>query len=150
MIRAETKKEKYARILEKKKSIAFEELCQDAPEEFALYFDYCHSLRFNETPDYDYLRGLFSSLLKRKVSVRLCRDAIGHCGRRRVRLDGRQRHSHHFRASEALRRSEQLHPQGVAAAGDEGAERGDDGEEHQRRGEQEGGEGRPAFDAALD
>lgn len=149
-LRAETKKEKYARILEKKKSIAFEELCQDAPEEFALYFDYCHSLRFNETPDYDYLRGLFSSLLKRKVSVRLCRDGIGHCGRWRVRLDGRQRHSHHFRASEALRRSEQLHPQGVAAAGDEGAERGDDGEEHQRRGEQEGGEGRPALDASLD
>ena len=77
-LRAETKKEKYARILEKKKSVGFEELCQGSPEEFALYFDYCHSLRFNETPDYNYLRDLFSSLLKRKVSVQLCCDGIGH------------------------------------------------------------------------
>ena len=66
-LRAETKKEKYNRIMEYKMEIGFDHLCQSYPEEFLLYFDYCHGLGFDETPDYDYLRGLFSELMKRKV-----------------------------------------------------------------------------------
>ena len=31
------------------------------------YFDYCRSLSFEQTPDYAYLRGLFSEVMKKKV-----------------------------------------------------------------------------------
>ena len=67
-LRADTKKEKYARIMEVKMESAFDRLCQDCPVEFLLYFDYCHSLQFTDTPDYAYLRGLFTNLMKRNVS----------------------------------------------------------------------------------
>lgn len=66
-LRAETKKEKYARIMEYKMEITFSRLCQGYPEEFLFYFDYCHSLEFDETPDYDYLRNLFTQCMERKV-----------------------------------------------------------------------------------
>ena len=66
-LRADNKKEKYTRIMEYKMEVTFNRLCQGYPEEFLFYFDYCHSLAFDETPDYDYLRGLFSSCMKRKV-----------------------------------------------------------------------------------
>lgn len=49
-LRADTKKEKYARIMEYKMEIAFDRLCQDCPVEFLLYFDYCHSLQFYRYP----------------------------------------------------------------------------------------------------
>ena len=68
-LRADTKKEKYARIMEYKMEIAFDRLCQDCPVEFILYFDYCHSLQFTDTPDYTYLRGLFTNLMKRNVCL---------------------------------------------------------------------------------
>ena len=66
-LRAENKKEKYARIMEYKMEVTFNRLCQGYPEEFLFYFDYCHSLSFDETPDYDYLRSLFTNCLKRRV-----------------------------------------------------------------------------------
>ena len=66
-LRAETKKDKYNLILEYKMEKAFDRLCQGYDEEFFLYFDYCHSLRFTDTPDYEYLRGLFAGLMQRKV-----------------------------------------------------------------------------------
>ena len=66
-LRADTKKEKYTRIMEYKLEITFSRLCQGFPEEFLFYFDYCHSLAFDETPDYQYLRQLFADCMKRKV-----------------------------------------------------------------------------------
>ena len=68
-LRAETKKDKYNLILEYKMEKAFDRLCQGYEEEFFLYFDYCHSLRFTDMPDYEYLRGLFAKLMQRKVCV---------------------------------------------------------------------------------
>ena len=42
-------------------------MCQGYPKEFQIYLDYCRALRFDDCPDYEYLRGLFASLMKRKV-----------------------------------------------------------------------------------
>ena len=53
-------------ILSKKKKIATEKLCKDCPIEFSMYLNYCKGLRFEEDPDYDYLRRLFRNLAKKK------------------------------------------------------------------------------------
>ncbi|KAK1355002.1 hypothetical protein POM88_048258 [Heracleum sosnowskyi] len=63
-LEARTKKEKFERISEKKVSI--EALCCGYPTEFADYFYYCRSLRFEDKPDYAYLKRLFSELFKQK------------------------------------------------------------------------------------
>jgi hypothetical protein len=65
-LRAKTKKEKYERIRDKKVSTSIESLCKGYPEEFAVYLNYCHSLNFEEKPDYGYLRKLFKDLFVRK------------------------------------------------------------------------------------
>jgi casein kinase 1 alpha len=63
-LRAATKKQKYERISEKKMSTPVEMLCRGLPAEFAIYLNYCRGLRFEETPDYIYLRQLFRILFR--------------------------------------------------------------------------------------
>lgn len=63
---ARTKKEKYDKISEKKMSTPTEILCKSFPTEFATYLNYCRSLRFDDKPDYAYLRRLFRELFLRK------------------------------------------------------------------------------------
>ncbi|CAM8891562.1 unnamed protein product [Rhodiola kirilowii] len=58
-LRAGTKKQKYDRISEKKLSTPIEVLCKSFPSEFCHYFHYCRSLRFEDKPDYSYLKRLF-------------------------------------------------------------------------------------------
>ena len=41
-------------------------LCSGFPEEFAIYLKYCRCLRFDEQPDYAFLRKMFSDLFQRK------------------------------------------------------------------------------------
>ncbi|GAB6020787.1 hypothetical protein CHUAL_003446 [Chamberlinius hualienensis] len=65
-LRAATKQQKYERISEKKMSTPIEVLCNGAPSEFATYLNYCRSLRFDEKPDYSYLRQLFRNLFHRQ------------------------------------------------------------------------------------
>ena len=41
-------------------------LCRGYPSEFASYFHYCRSLRFDDKPDYAYLKRLFRDLFIRE------------------------------------------------------------------------------------
>lgn len=91
-LKAATKKQKYEKISEKKMSTPVEFLCkvnrkinkldsflslsqnfinfafylffQGYPAEFAMYLNYCRGLRFEEVPDYMYLRQLFRILFR--------------------------------------------------------------------------------------
>jgi len=63
-LRAATNKQKYEKIGEKKQSTSIPELCEGFPEEFAIYMNYVRKLGFEEAPDYDFLRELFSKVLK--------------------------------------------------------------------------------------
>jgi len=65
-LRAKTKAQKYEKISEKKLSTPVEELCAGAPGEFATYHNYVRSLRFEEKPDYAYLRQLIRNLFHRQ------------------------------------------------------------------------------------
>ena len=65
-LRANTKKEKYEKIMEKKLVTSISQLCNGFPSEFVAYFEYCRSLRFEDKPDYMYLRGLFKDLFVRE------------------------------------------------------------------------------------
>ncbi|KAL7585909.1 hypothetical protein Lser_V15G41841 [Lactuca serriola] len=61
-LRAGTKKQKYDKISEKKMLTPIEVLCKSYPSEFTAYFHYCRSLRFEDKPDYSYLKRLFREL----------------------------------------------------------------------------------------
>lgn len=63
---AQTKEEKYAKILAKKRATTIEELCGDLPAEFQLYFKYVRSLQFDERPDYAYLRKILRNVFVRR------------------------------------------------------------------------------------
>lgn len=65
-LKAATKKQKYDRISEKKMSTPVEVLCKGFPPEFATYLNFCRSLRFDDKPDYTYLRQLFRGLFTRE------------------------------------------------------------------------------------
>jgi len=56
-------KEKYKKILEKKLTVPIEVLCRDIPKEFLTMLDYSRSLRYDERPDYDFLKGILKELL---------------------------------------------------------------------------------------
>ncbi|KAJ6794175.1 casein kinase 1-like protein 3 [Iris pallida] len=65
-LKAATKKQKYDKICEKKLSTPIEVLCKSHPVEFASYFHYCHSLTFDQRPDYGFLKRLFRDLFSRE------------------------------------------------------------------------------------
>ncbi|KAL8048204.1 hypothetical protein ABFS82_07G048800 [Erythranthe guttata] len=66
-LKAGTKKQKYDRISEKKMLTPIEVLCKSYPSEFISYFHYCRSLRFDDKPDYSYLKRLFRDLFIREA-----------------------------------------------------------------------------------
>lgn len=65
-LKAGTKKQKYDKISEKKMLTPIEVLCKSYPSEFISYFHYCRSLRFDDRPDYSYLKRLFRDLFIRE------------------------------------------------------------------------------------
>ncbi|OIV95858.1 hypothetical protein TanjilG_06834 [Lupinus angustifolius] len=65
-LKAATKKQKYDKICEKKVSTPIEVLCKSHPVEFTSYFHYCHSLTFDQRPDYGFLKRLFRELFARE------------------------------------------------------------------------------------
>ena len=65
-LRAYTKKEKYQRITETKMSTSIERLCQGLPPEFGTLLTYARALRFEDRPDYLYVKQMFKSLFERE------------------------------------------------------------------------------------
>mmetsp|Transcript_8951 Transcript_8951/g.19136 ORF Transcript_8951/g.19136 Transcript_8951/m.19136 type:complete len:364 (+) Transcript_8951:227-1318(+) len=65
-LQAATKKQKYEKISDKKMKTPFEVLCKGFPQEFVTYFQYVRSLRFDEKPDYAYLRRMFRDLFAKE------------------------------------------------------------------------------------
>ena len=60
------KKQKYGRIMEKKMTTPTEILYRGFPNEFAIYLNFTRSLRFDDKPDYSYLRKIFRDLFVRE------------------------------------------------------------------------------------
>lgn len=54
----------------------FQTLCRGHPTEFASYFHYCRSLRFDDKPDYAYLKRLFRNLFIREGLIHFLSPAI--------------------------------------------------------------------------
>jgi casein kinase 1 len=65
-LKGQTKNQKYDRISEKKMSTPVEVLCKGFPSECAVYLNYVRSLRFEDKPDYAYLRKMFRDLFVRE------------------------------------------------------------------------------------
>lgn len=61
-MKANNKKDKYERIMEKKLSTPVDLLCKGFPNEFVTFLTYCRNLRFEDRPDYGYLRNLLKDL----------------------------------------------------------------------------------------
>ena len=57
-------KEKFLKICSIKSTIKPEELCSGLPIEFCQYIKYCRDLRFEQQPNYNYLRNLFIEVIK--------------------------------------------------------------------------------------
>lgn len=68
-LKAATNKQKYEKIGEKKQTTAIKDLCEGFPDEFNKYLTYVRNLGFEDTPDYDYLRDLFTQALKNTGEV---------------------------------------------------------------------------------
>lgn len=65
-LKAATKRQKYDRIMEKKMTTPNDILTKGLPKEFLDYMNYIKTLRFEDKPDYPYLRKLFRDLFKRE------------------------------------------------------------------------------------
>ena len=59
-------------------------LCKGFPLEFVTYFQYCRSLRFDDKPDYSYLRKLFRDLFAREGKRRADTEPSARLGHRIV------------------------------------------------------------------
>ncbi len=80
---------RYEKISEKKMSTPIEVLCKGYPMEFVTYFQYCRSLRFDDKPDYSYLRKMFRDLFAREGRSWAFRDFAPRCAGEGSRREGR-------------------------------------------------------------
>lgn len=65
-LKANTKKIKYQKIMDKKMSVSIATLCRGLPDELRKYLEYTRSLRFEDKPNYPYLKSLFREALETK------------------------------------------------------------------------------------
>ena len=64
---AGTKKmERYLKIYKMKKNVSPEDLCKSLPKQMVSFMKYIKKLEFEQDPDYNYLRNIFSSILKQR------------------------------------------------------------------------------------
>ncbi|KAJ7115607.1 kinase-like protein [Mycena crocata] len=61
-----TRKQVEDLIMEKKMTTPTDEQCRGFPKEFGIFLDYTRTLRFDDEPDYSYLRNLFRDLFLRE------------------------------------------------------------------------------------
>ena len=59
-----SKEDKYYKIKEIKKNITPAKLCEALPKQFETYMKYVKNLKYEENPNYSYLKGLFLNVLK--------------------------------------------------------------------------------------
>ena len=59
-----SKEDKYYKIKEIKKNITPAQLCETLPKQFETYMKYVKNLKYEENPNYSYLKGLFLNVLK--------------------------------------------------------------------------------------
>jgi hypothetical protein len=57
--------ERYLKIYKMKKNVAPEDLCKSLPKQMTDFMRYVKQLEFEQEPDYNYLRNLFNSIIKR-------------------------------------------------------------------------------------
>lgn len=62
-------KEKYKAIMNRKLAVPPEKLFHNFPDGLVTYLNYCRALRFEDRPDYGYLRGLLKDLLVKEGHV---------------------------------------------------------------------------------
>jgi serine/threonine protein kinase len=65
-LKAKNMKEKYEKIMEKKISTPIEVLCKTFPEEFQVFIHYTRDLRFEDRPDYGFVKKLLKTIMERE------------------------------------------------------------------------------------
>ena len=64
--KVKNKDERHQKILKIKIETSVEDLCKGFPEEFAKYINYTRNLEYEENPDYNMLRDLLKSIMKKE------------------------------------------------------------------------------------
>ena len=66
-IKIKSKEDRIKKILDKKKETSPEELCENFPDEFREYIEYCRNLEYTEEPKYDKFKTKFYNLVQNKL-----------------------------------------------------------------------------------
>ena len=61
-LKAKNMKEKYDKIKEKKISVSLDDLCRGLPDEFKTFIQYARDLKFEDRPDYSYLKNVIRQI----------------------------------------------------------------------------------------
>ena len=67
-LKVNRKEDRYKKICEKKKETSAKDLCSGFPSEFESFVSYTRGLQFTEVPNYNYLRNLLKSIIKKSGS----------------------------------------------------------------------------------
>ena len=64
-LKIRNRKERYEKIKEKKMEISLDDLCQGLPDEFKTFIQYARDLKFEDSPDYSYLKKLIKQICEK-------------------------------------------------------------------------------------
>ena len=64
-LKARNVKEKYEKIKERKISTSLDNLCQGLPDEFKTFIQYARDLKFEDRPDYSYLKNIIRQICEK-------------------------------------------------------------------------------------